>query len=699
MTSETEITTLNRKRGNIKSQITKLANALVDKTEHSIPKLQAQLDIVSRLQEKFELLKNDYYKITNTTEFADVESSLDSVEDDLLNLELSDNEKLHYLRGSLKGEAKIIETADDDFSSLFKALEQRYENKRVIVDCHIKNILNLQVMKRESSEDLRILLDNVKKNLRSLKILDFERDKLSNALLLNVVLDKLDRETRKQFELTLKDNEVPDFDACLEFLERRYQILCSIHNNNPTKSNSERSKSFFIKSNKPKKCGACNNQTTHSLYQCDKFKAMKLSDRTELVKKLRACLNCLSEFHVISACNSKRSCFVCKKKHHTLLHKYSTPTTDPNVFPSSEPPVASPADMCSVQEVVNNSESNSFLEHSRASFHTNRNCKSVLINSAIIYVKDSKGIRRPLRAILDCASESSFISSNAANVLGLKKQKVNIPICGLKDASININRRISAQISNAKNDSQWDIDFLLVPKISHLSPSKKINVEHWNIPNNVQLADPTFFIPQKVDLLLGAELFFAFLEKDKIKIGNNLFLQSSCFGYLVSGNISDNNLDISTKYCFLTKNLEALNKTLTNFWEIEDVDYQKTCNSEELNYCNEHFAKTHFRKADGKYVVCMPLKPEFPETMLGNSKMIASKRLDQLWTRLERDPTMKALYSDFLNEYESLHHMEEVKEDTDLDAGYYLPHHDQITKRLSYESYSTLALKLVVVIP
>ncbi|GBM44345.1 hypothetical protein AVEN_20382-1 [Araneus ventricosus] len=82
----------------------------------------------------------------------------------------------------------------------------------------------------------------------------------------------------------------------------------------------------------------------------------------------------------------------------------------------------------------------------------------------------------------------------------------------------------------------------------------------------------------------------------------------------------------------------------------------------------------------------MSLKPEFPETMLGNSKMIASKRLDQLWTRLERDPTMKALYSKFLNEYESLHHME-VKEDTDLDAGYYLPHHgilrpDNITTKL-----------------
>ncbi|GBN10673.1 hypothetical protein AVEN_207641-1 [Araneus ventricosus] len=175
MTSETEITTLNCKRGNIKSQITKLANALGDKTEHSIPKLQAQLDIVSKLQEKFELLRNDYYKTTNQTEFTEVESAIDSVEDDLNlevnlktsinqlkcnaesvslpnqskgasiklptiplltfcgrfeewnlfktqfndlineNSQLSDNEKLHYLRGSLKGEAKIIETADDDF--------------------------------------------------------------------------------------------------------------------------------------------------------------------------------------------------------------------------------------------------------------------------------------------------------------------------------------------------------------------------------------------------------------------------------------------------------------------------------------------------------------------------------------------------------------------------------------------------------
>ncbi|GBM41280.1 hypothetical protein AVEN_202875-1 [Araneus ventricosus] len=123
MKSETEITTLNRKRGNIKSQITKLANALVDKTEHSIPKLQAQLDVVSKLQEKFELQKNDYYKITNQTEFAEVESSRDSVEDDLLNLEDFFSSPLSRLSYSAK--ETIFDMNPIDYSCFLECWEWR----------------------------------------------------------------------------------------------------------------------------------------------------------------------------------------------------------------------------------------------------------------------------------------------------------------------------------------------------------------------------------------------------------------------------------------------------------------------------------------------------------------------------------------------------------------------------------------------
>lgn len=77
--------------------------------------------------------------------------------------------------------------------------------------------------------------------------------------------------------------------------------------------------------------------------------------------------------------------------------------------------------------------------------------------------------------------------------------------------------------------------------------------------------------------------------------------------------------------------METLNKTLTSFWEIEDVENLKTCNSEELNYCNQHFDKTHFRKADDRYVVEMPFKPEISETAFGNLKKSLLKILDYLW--------------------------------------------------------------------
>ncbi|GFQ70176.1 uncharacterized protein TNCT_90401 [Trichonephila clavata] len=62
-----------------------MANALQKQTDLSIPELQARLDVVLKLQDKFEILKNDYYKITND---AEAETVLNSLEDDLQNVEV-----------------------------------------------------------------------------------------------------------------------------------------------------------------------------------------------------------------------------------------------------------------------------------------------------------------------------------------------------------------------------------------------------------------------------------------------------------------------------------------------------------------------------------------------------------------------------------------------------------------------------------
>ncbi|GFU11215.1 integrase catalytic domain-containing protein [Trichonephila clavipes] len=86
-----------------------------------------------------------------------------------------------------------------------------------------------------------------------------------------------------------------------------------------------------------------------------------------------------------------------------------------------------------------------------------------------------------------------------------------------------------------------------------------------------------------------------------------------------------------------------LDKTLKRFWEIEEVETTEVY-SDELKYCNDHFEKTHLRKPDGKFVVEISFKSDSSEEILGNSKAIAAKSLDQLWTRLERDPPKNALF-------------------------------------------------------
>ncbi|GFR03703.1 hypothetical protein TNCT_520111 [Trichonephila clavata] len=72
-----------------------MANALQKQTDLSIPELQAKLDVVLKLQDKFELLKNDYYGITNDTEYAEAEPSLNSLEDDLQDFEQKHHTLLH----------------------------------------------------------------------------------------------------------------------------------------------------------------------------------------------------------------------------------------------------------------------------------------------------------------------------------------------------------------------------------------------------------------------------------------------------------------------------------------------------------------------------------------------------------------------------------------------------------------------------
>lgn len=60
--------------------------------------------------------------------------------------------------------------------------------------------------------------------------------------------------------------------------------------------------------------------------------------------------------------------------------------------------------------------------------------------------------------------------------------------------------------------------------------------------------------------------------------------------------------------------------------------------------------------------------------LLGDTKPLAEKSLNQLWQCLAKNSNLQHLYLEFLQEYRDLEHMELVEEPNVNNDCYYLPH-------------------------
>ncbi|GFQ71237.1 uncharacterized protein TNCT_657441 [Trichonephila clavata] len=143
------------------------------------------------------------------------------------NCGLNDKQKLQYLQSCLIGIAKHVQTVDDTYDSLFLALEQRFENKRLIINKHINALLMLKYEKfrGDSNVELRNLVDTCTKHLRALKLLKIEHNTFSELLLIQLVMQVLDTETKRLFEMTVKSTDIPKWDDFLAFLNKRCLFL------------------------------------------------------------------------------------------------------------------------------------------------------------------------------------------------------------------------------------------------------------------------------------------------------------------------------------------------------------------------------------------------------------------------------------------------------------------------------------------
>ena len=601
---------------------------------------------------------------------------------------LTNIQKFYYLKSALKNEAAAVidslEVSDLNYPIAWRLLKERFENKKIITNNHIKIIFDIPTITKESHIALRNLYDCIIKNIRCLGALGLPVDTW-DTLLIFIIVSKFDNATRRAWEQYEIPGELATFDELSCFLKKRCEVLEAVStppskNENHIAVGSRLKKPLNVSgtyfSSNQFACQFCNG--SHNIYNCANFSKLSINDRINEAKKLHFCLNCLRKNHVLKDCFSKSSCRRCNKKHHTLLHMeyQSNPkqTNPPNS--SSKPKEHAPTE--NVALLVSSGE---------------RQLNNVLLATAIVQVPNSDGVLQPCRVLLDSASQSNFITEETVEKLHLQKLDTNSRILGINKNGSNIRFKTNLKILSNHNAFEIDISCLVLKNITEPLPSFSIDNSVLNIPATIRLADPSYNVRGKIDILLGATIFWNILCAGQLQLGpDKPILQKTKFGWVLSGDCLVNpnkNKQTSLSYLCTEKSCErlTLESQVAKFWELEEVKASPKFSEHELEI-ETHYLENTTRSQDGKFVVKIPFNENISK--LGESRSLTLKRFQGLERKLAKNPELSQEYNSFLLEYEQLGHMTKIKENPSELNTYYLPHHCVIK-----QSSSTTKVRVV----
>ncbi|XP_062556618.1 uncharacterized protein LOC134221444 [Armigeres subalbatus] len=455
--------------------------------------------------------------------------------------------------------------------------------------------------------------------------------------------------------------------------------------------------SYSTTENSAPKCHACDQQ--HLLVKCQAFERMSLADRLRTVNSKRLCLNCFRQDHFARDCPSKFTCRVCRKNHHTLLHpgqlpSYSKPAGESSQIASQSRPIQQQASSCRTQSRV------SVQTVSNLDEPTIVQCSSVLRNpqptifmlTTVLRIVDAYGKEHFARALLDSASQPNLMTDRLAQLLKLKREKVNVLVHGIGEKPDHATDSVTTNIVSRKGNFSKDVSFLVLKRMISNLPAEDVPIDDWQLPNDIFLADPNFNRSSKIDLVIGTQHFFdCFPTTARIKLSENLpELVDSVFGWIVAGGshlFPANQESVCCKTT--TTSLSSLDECMERFWKIEELGTRSALSLEE-KACEEFFQSTVTRTNDGRYIVELPKQPNF-DAMIGESEATAIRRFELLERRFVKDSKLKEDYDQFMVEYLSLGHMKLVPENTVADSiECFLPHHPVIK-----ESSSTTKTRVV----
>lgn len=108
---------------------------------------------------------------------------------------------------------------------------------------------------------------------------------------------------------------------------------------------------------------------------------------------------------------------------------------------------------------------------------------TILLSTFICLIKDESNKCFEVRGLLDVGANSNFMSKRLADSLNLNRSSSNITVSGINNMFLSIKSKVNATILNRDKSFDLNLNFVVIPKITELTPANPLNVNILSLNN------------------------------------------------------------------------------------------------------------------------------------------------------------------------------------------------------------------------
>ena len=407
----------------------------------------------------------------------------------------------------------------------------------------------------------------------------------------------------------------------------------------------------------------------HGVWACRKFQGLNTEARWNIAKDKHLCFRCLGSDHQGRLCSRSKTCGIdgCKRNHHTLLH-------DTSLVKQSEdrtgkvPGEGAPS------------------KHTHSSVNKEKKTETYSLRTVPVWLKANKR-KIKINAILDDASNETFLNEEVAGVLGLCEKFETVKVHVLNN-EVETFQSMPVKLTIESVDGQFakEINVKTCPKkvtgnyaVEDWSQSK----HNWEHLKNCEFAKPAK--DGLIDLLIGvdnADLHYCRADI-RGETGGPIArlgpLGWTCIGapdtsvartHVIRTLFSRDPLSNGSACC-------DVDRSIKRFWEVEACGSETT--QPEVYTEEEKAALTQVKESlkyditTRRYTVGVPWKPGRPK--LPDNREQAMSRLCNTERKLKKDEFTQTEYRKTIESYIEKGYMKRVsEEETPPPEVWYLPH-------------------------